>query len=144
MCSPDAYFSALANPIVIGAVLINFSGVVVPYSQIKAFWRYWLYYLNPFTYLIQGLLQPVVWDLEIHCKLSELTNVLLLPSTSCGEYMADFLSENSGYVVDPGNTTSCDYCPYKVGGDYLKTININGPSYGWRGVSCPHMSKVTS
>lgn len=134
-CSPNAYFSALANPIIIGAILINFSGVVVPYSQIKAFWRYWLYYLNPFTYLMQGLLQPVVWDLEIECKPSELTDVPLPPSTSCGEYMAEFLGDNSGYVVDPEATASCEYCPYKTGADYLRTININGPEYGWRGVS---------
>jgi hypothetical protein len=40
--SPNAYFAALANPIVIGAFLINFCGVVVPYSQITAFWRYWM------------------------------------------------------------------------------------------------------
>ena len=109
--------------------------MVVPYSQIKAFWRYWLYYLNPFTYLMQGLLQPVVWDLDIECEPSELTNVPLPSSMSCGEYMGDFLRENSGYVVDPAATASCEYCPYKKGADYLKTVNINGPEYGWRGVS---------
>jgi hypothetical protein len=40
--SPNAYFAALANPIIIGAFLINFCGVVVPYAQIQAFWRYWV------------------------------------------------------------------------------------------------------
>jgi ATP-binding cassette subfamily G (WHITE) protein 2 (SNQ2) len=40
--SPNAYFAALANPIIIGAFLINFCGVTVPYAQIQAFWRYWV------------------------------------------------------------------------------------------------------
>jgi ATP-binding cassette subfamily G (WHITE) protein 2 (SNQ2) len=45
--SPNAFFAALANPIIIGGALINFCGVVVLYSQIQAFWRYRMYYLDP-------------------------------------------------------------------------------------------------
>lgn len=109
----------------------------MPYSQIKAVWRYWIYYLNPFTYMMYGLLQPVVWDLKIQCEESELTNIPLPPSMTCGAYMADFLAENSGYIVSPNSTTSCAYCPYNTGADYLKTININSPHDGWKGVSKP-------
>jgi ATP-binding cassette subfamily G (WHITE) protein 2 (SNQ2) len=63
--SPNAFFAALANPIIIGGALINFCGVVVLYSQIQAFWRYRMYYLDPSTYLIGGLLEPVVWDVGV-------------------------------------------------------------------------------
>lgn len=45
--SPNEYFAALANPLIIGAVLINFCGVVVPYEQLQMFWRDWLYWINP-------------------------------------------------------------------------------------------------
>lgn len=38
--SPNAVFAALVNPLVI-SVLVTFSGVLVPYPQITAFWRYW-------------------------------------------------------------------------------------------------------
>jgi ATP-binding cassette subfamily G (WHITE) protein 2 (SNQ2) len=48
--------------------------------------------------------------------------------------MADFLSSNAGYVLDPNNSTSCEYCEYTTGADYLKTMNINERYYGWRGV----------
>ena len=45
--SPNELFAALANPVIIGAGMINFCGVVVPYNQIVAFWRYWIYWINP-------------------------------------------------------------------------------------------------
>lgn len=124
----------MVNPIIIGAILINFSGVVVPYSEIQPFWRYWLYYLNPFTYLTQSLLEPVVWSLQIQCKNDELTSFQIPDGLTCGEYMAEFLSSNPGYVVNPNDTTSCAYCSYANGSDYLKTLNINGSYTGWRGV----------
>jgi hypothetical protein len=43
--APNAVFASLANPLIIG-VLISFCGVLVPYAQIQAFWRYWVYWMN--------------------------------------------------------------------------------------------------
>ncbi|KAJ8132750.1 hypothetical protein O1611_g874 [Lasiodiplodia mahajangana] len=129
--SPNAYFAALANPLIVGT-LIQFCGVFVPYSHLQAFWRYWLYYLNPFNYLVGGLLVPVAWDTEVQCKASELTSIPLPPNTTCGDYMADFLSQYPGYVTDAGNTTMCSYCPYSTGADYLRTLNFQERYYGWR------------
>lgn len=142
--SPDAYFAALANPIIIGAGLINFCGVVVPYSQINVFWRSWLYWLDPFTYLIGGLLEPVVWDVQIQCKPEELTQIRLPSGSTCGDYMADFLSTNAGYVVDPSNSTMCDFCEYSTGADYLRTLNINERYYGWRDVGITALFCISS
>ena len=133
--SPNAFFAALANPIILGAALINFCGVVVPYEQIQAFWRYWLYWIDPFTYLVQGLLTPVTWHVQVQCKLDELTYIPLSSGTTCGDYLAPFLADNAGYLVDEGNTTMCAYCEYSTGADYLRTMNIKGAYYGWRSVS---------
>ncbi|KAL3447825.1 hypothetical protein BJX65DRAFT_317949 [Aspergillus insuetus] len=52
---PNAIFAALANPLILGTI-IAWYGVLVPYSPIIVFWRYWLYYLNPFTYVTGSLL----------------------------------------------------------------------------------------
>ena len=38
--APNAVFASLVNPLLIGT-LISFCGVLVPYSQIQEFWRYW-------------------------------------------------------------------------------------------------------
>lgn len=43
--APNAVFASLANPLIIG-VLVSFCGVLVPYAQITAFWRYWIYWMN--------------------------------------------------------------------------------------------------
>ncbi|KAI1757888.1 putative ABC multidrug transporter [Xylaria castorea] len=141
--SPNAYFAALANPLIVGT-LIQFCGVFVPYSQIVPFWRYWLYYLNPFNYLVGGLLVPVAWDTEVQCKANELTSIPLPPDTTCGDYMAEFLSQYPGYVTDAGNTTMCAYCPYSTGADYLRTLNFNERYYGWRDVGITALFCISS
>ncbi|KAH7230842.1 ABC multidrug transporter [Fusarium solani] len=142
--SPNEYFAALANPLIIGAALISFCGVVVPYSLIPTFWRYWIYWLDPFTYLIGGLLEPVVWDVKVQCRPEEVTSIPLPENTTCGDYMADFLSENAGYVVDAGSTSSCDYCAYSTGADYMKSMNINASYYGWRDVGITALFCISS
>ena len=38
--TPNAVFASIINPLVI-VTLVSFCGVVVPYSQIQPFWRYW-------------------------------------------------------------------------------------------------------
>jgi ATP-binding cassette subfamily G (WHITE) protein 2 (SNQ2) len=39
--APNAIFAALINPLLIGT-LVSFCGVLVPYSQIQPFWKYWV------------------------------------------------------------------------------------------------------
>ena len=94
-----------------------------------------MYWLDPFTYLVQGLLTPVTWDVKVQCNPEELTYIPLQSNTTCGEYLGSFLAENAGYVVDQANTTMCAYCEYSTGADYLRTMNIQGRYYGWRSVS---------
>jgi ABC-type multidrug transport system permease subunit len=38
--APNAVFASLVNPLVI-TTLVSFCGVMVPYSQIEPFWKYW-------------------------------------------------------------------------------------------------------
>ncbi|KAI8622996.1 multidrug resistance protein CDR1 [Xylariaceae sp. FL1651] len=141
--SPNAYFAALANPLIVGT-LIQFCGVFVPYSHITPFWRYWLYYLNPFNYLLGGLLVPVSWDVGVQCHANELTTIPLPPNTTCGDYMAEFLSEYSGYVTDAANTSTCSYCPYSTGSDYLRGLNFNERYYEWRDVGITSLFCISS
>ena len=128
------------NPVLIGAGLISFCGVVVPYDAMQPFWKFWLYYLDPFHYLVGGLLGPVIWDVDVKCHQDELTSINAPVGQTCGEYMAEFLSQNAGYVTNPNDTGSCGYCAYSTGAQYAKTFNINEKYYGWRDVSCPMSS----
>lgn len=123
------------NPVLIGAGMISFCGVVVPYSQMQPFWRYWMYYLDPFTYLVGGLLGEVLWDVKVHCEPSEWVNFDAPPGQTCGEYMANFLSEQAGYLMDSNATSTCSFCQYSTGADYAKTFNLKEKYYSWRDVS---------
>ncbi|CRG90900.1 ABC multidrug transporter, putative [Talaromyces islandicus] len=131
--APNEYFAAIMNPVIIGAGLISFCGVVVPYSQMQAFWRYWIYYLDPFTYLVGGLLGEVLWDVKVECAASELVHFSVSSlNQTCGQYMADFLATGTGYLVDPLSTSICSFCQYQTGADYAKTFNLKEKYYSWR------------
>ncbi|CAI6339603.1 unnamed protein product [Periconia digitata] len=142
--APNEFFASLMNPIIIGAGLISFCGIVIPYSQITAFWRYWIYWLDPFTYLVGGLLTQLLWDVKIECKPNELTTIPIPNGSTCGAYMSSFLAENAGYVVDPNSMTACEYCPYKYGSEYAKTLNLNEKYYGWRDVGITFLFCISS
>ncbi|GFF84984.1 brefeldin A resistance protein [Aspergillus udagawae] len=129
--APNEYFAAVMNPVLLGAGLVSFCGVVVPYSEMQPFWRYWLYYLDPFTYLVGGLLGEVLWDVQVRCEPSELVRFSAPVGQTCGEYMAAFLAEKPGYLVD-GNATACEFCQYSTGADYARTFNLKERYYSWR------------
>ncbi|KKK25725.1 ABC drug exporter AtrF [Aspergillus rambellii] len=130
--APNEYFAAITNPIVIGAGMITFCGVVVPYGNMQPFWRYWMYYLDPFNYLVGGLLTEVLWDVEVKCSPSEYVQFSAPAGQTCGEYMADFLAQHSGYLLDANATTTCSFCQFSKGADYAKTFNLQEKYYGWR------------
>jgi ABC-type multidrug transport system permease subunit len=118
---------------------VSFCGVVVPYAAMQPFWKYWLYYLDPFNYLIGGLLGTIVWDVQVKCKSEEFTSFNPPAGQTCGGYMADFLGSNTGYVENGNATSACRYCPYETGADYARTFNLNEKYYAWRDVSGPSL-----
>ncbi|KAJ5101248.1 hypothetical protein NUU61_003470 [Penicillium alfredii] len=130
--APNEYFAAVMNPVLIGAGMISFCGVVVPYSQMQPFWRYWIYYLDPFTYLVGGLLGEVLWDVKVACEPSEYVRFSAPSGQTCGEYMAEFLASQAGYLLDKNATKTCSFCKYSSGADYAKSFNLTEKYYSWR------------
>ncbi|CAG9946232.1 unnamed protein product [Clonostachys rosea f. rosea IK726] len=131
--TPNAVFASLVNPLVI-TTLVSFCGVMVPYSQIQPFWRYWMYYVDPFNYLMSSLLMFTTWDKPVHCEPDELAVFDPSPNMTCGEYLADYQAGmGSGTnLLNPGAMASCEVCQYSAGEDYLRTLNLNAEYYGWR------------
>ncbi|PGH26589.1 hypothetical protein AJ80_01718 [Polytolypa hystricis UAMH7299] len=130
--APNEYFAATMNPIIIGAGMISFAGIVVPYGKMNVFWRYWIYWLDPFNYLISGLLGGVLWDVKVQCKPEEMVQIPVPGGQTCGEYMAKFLETGAGYVLDASDMGSCAYCPFETGSEYAKTLNWAEKYYSWR------------
>lgn len=131
--APNAVFASLINPLLIGT-LVSFCGVLVPYAQITAFWRYWMYYLNPFNYLMGALLVFVDFDKPIRCKESEFAIFNPPDGQTCAAYLAPYLAGpgSRNNLTNPDATSGCRVCEYTRGSDYLYTVNLKDYYYGWR------------
>lgn len=115
------------------SILVTFSGIMIPYASITAFWRYWLYYMDPFTYLMQGLLTFPIWNEPVKCKPYEYGSVDPPAGQTCGQYFEAFLQRATGYVNNPDATSNCEYCGYAKGSEYLASMNITRKIDGWKG-----------
>jgi ABC-type multidrug transport system ATPase subunit/ABC-type multidrug transport system permease subunit len=108
-----------------------FNGVIRPYAQLSVFWKYWMYYVNPSTYWIGGVLAATLDGIPITCKPSETARFTPPPGRSCASYAGAFVANSPGYFIDPDAMDLCMYCPYSSGNDYLSTLNIKA-SDKWR------------
>jgi ATP-binding cassette subfamily G (WHITE) protein 2 (SNQ2) len=111
----NAQQAALIVPIFLG-LFASFSGVLVPYAQITAFWRYWIYYLNPWTYSLGGQVFYAMRDIPVVCKAVEFAQFPAPNGQTCGEYLQPFLAQiGQGYVDNPDSTGQCRFCTYSNG-----------------------------
>ncbi|KAK7419585.1 hypothetical protein QQX98_003176 [Neonectria punicea] len=130
-CAPNAVFASLLNPLLVGA-LVSFCGILVPYQQIVAFWRYWMYYLNPTTYLVGSVLTFVIFDADVRCQDHELALFDPPLNSTCIEYLDEYLTESGANLLNPQASSACKVCPYTKGNDYLRALNFHDYSYGWK------------
>ncbi|KAL1306318.1 hypothetical protein AAFC00_004397 [Neodothiora populina] len=133
--APNPVFASLVNPLFIGT-LISFCGVLVPYGQLQVFWRYWIYYINPFTYVMDSLLTFGLFDVEIICKPGEYALFDTPTGQTCASYLADYMSPSGQgsrtFLKNAEATSGCQVCQYRLGSDYLATLNIFDYYFGWR------------
>ncbi|KYK54468.1 ABC transporter [Drechmeria coniospora] len=132
--APNEVFAALVNPLLLG-ILVSFCGVLVPYQQIQAFWRYWIYYLNPFNYLMGSMLVFGLWGANVDCAEGEFAVFNPPNGTSCGAYLSRYFTQGlgaAGNLVNPGATSGCRVCPFTKAEDYLRGLNLTEYYYGWR------------
>jgi ATP-binding cassette, subfamily G (WHITE), member 2, SNQ2 len=131
--APNAVFASLVNPLIVG-ILVSFCGVLVPYAQIQAVWRSWIYYLNPFNYLMGSLLTFTVFDAPVNCADWELAVFDPPSGQTCASYLADYMAGlgSRTNLINPDATAACRVCEFRRGSDYLYTLNLKDYYYGWR------------
>ncbi|KAI9728900.1 MAG: hypothetical protein M1834_007158 [Cirrosporium novae-zelandiae] len=131
ICSFAPSFTVISNILPFFFVIFSlFNGVVKPYRQLSVFWRYWLYYLNPSTYWIGGVLSATLKDIQITCTDAEAAHFTPPEGQSCFDYAGAFATSAGGYLLNPDNTTDCAYCPYSSGTQYLTSLNLE-PKDKW-------------
>lgn len=131
ICAFAPSFTVISNVLPFFFVTFSlFNGVVRPFSQLPVFWRYWMYYINPSTYWIGGVLAATLKGLPVSCTSEETGHFDPPPGQTCSSYAGTFAQSAGGYLVDPNATADCQYCPYSTGDQYLATLNIS-PSDKW-------------
>ncbi|KAH7089188.1 multidrug resistance protein CDR2 [Paraphoma chrysanthemicola] len=143
--SPSAVFASLVNPLVI-TTLVSFCGLMVPYSQIEPFWRYWIYYLDPYNYLMGSLLVFAAWSGEVTCKPSELAVFDPPANQTCGQYLTAY---KQGFgagtnLLNPDAVSNCEVCQVTSGADFLRAFNLNEEYYGWRNAGILVLFSISS
>ena len=130
--APNPTFAALVNPLVI-STLVLFCGIFVPYTQMNIFWKYWMYYLNPFNYVVSGMLTFGMWDADVVCSDGELARFDPTNGT-CAEYLSDYMAGGGWRVnlINPDATSQCEVCQFTEGSDFLFGLNITDYVVGWR------------
>ncbi|KAF2206076.1 ABC drug exporter AtrF [Delitschia confertaspora ATCC 74209] len=132
ICAFAPSFTVISNVLPFFFVMFSlFNGVVRPYSQLSVFWKYWLYYLNPSTYWVGGVLAATLHGQPVKCTVTETVKFTTPFGQTCSSYASAFLSSAAGYLVNPSAMGECQYCPYSSGDDYLSTLNIRADEK-WR------------
>ncbi|KAK5221115.1 ATP-binding cassette transporter snq2 [Exophiala xenobiotica] len=132
ICAFAPSFTVISNVLPFFFVILGiFNGVVRPYPQLPVFWKYFVYWLNPSTWWISGVLAATLRNLPIQCREGESTLFNAPPGQTCQGYAGEFVrSVGQGYVQATANGT-CAYCPYASGEEYLATLSIR-PDQKWR------------
>lgn len=133
ICAFAPSFTVISNVLPFFFVMFGlFNGVVRPYVSLPVFWRYWVYYLMPSTYWVGGVMAATLRDIQVTCAPGETALFNPPPGQTCGQYASAFVTTaGQGYLTNPDATSSCGYCQYRNGVEYMKTLNVE-PSDKWK------------
>ncbi|KAK4987561.1 ATP-binding cassette transporter snq2 [Elasticomyces elasticus] len=103
--------------------VICFCGTVVPPAAIPTFWRSWVYWANPFHYMLEGMVGVAAHNLPVVCGVNEFARFLPPPGQSCQSYVAPYIAQAGGYVQN-GTGGLCELCQYANGNEYSSRLSI--------------------
>ncbi|CAD6503294.1 BgTH12-02961 [Blumeria graminis f. sp. triticale] len=127
--TPSPFIAGFINPFVM-ITLSLFCGVTIAPTQLPRFLQ-WLYQLDPFTRLVGGMIVTELHGRTVTCQSSELNRFTAPLGQTCGTYMKSFFQNGgNGYLVND-NSSSCEYCAYKVGQEFYKNLLLDF-SNRWR------------
>ncbi|KAJ8113402.1 hypothetical protein ONZ43_g5165 [Nemania bipapillata] len=83
-----------------------FCGILVTPDALPRFWIF-MYRISPQTYLMNGLVLAGLANTEINCSPTDALQIDMLPNnaTSCGSYLAEYVTTHGGYVINPEAAT---------------------------------------
>lgn len=98
-------------------------------KALPGFWIF-MYYVSPFTYLVDGMLSTGLANTEIKCSDIELRTLQPAGNQNCSAYLTPYFDFAGGYLEkDEGN--NCTLCPQLKTNKYLAALNSDY-SHRWR------------
>ncbi|KAL8801081.1 MAG: hypothetical protein Q9182_004720 [Xanthomendoza sp. 2 TL-2023] len=127
ICAFAPSFTVISNVLPFFFVMFSlFNGVIRPYAQLPTFWKYWMYYLNPSTYWIGGVLAATLPTVPVDCAPQEAAYFNPPDGQTCSQYASAFITQvaKRGYLLNPDARSACAYCPYRTGEEYIALLNV--------------------
>ena len=128
--SPDVPSASMINSNLFAAMLL-FCGILQPREKMPGFWKRFMYNVSPFTYVVQSLVAPIVQGKKVVCGRNEFAVMDPPEGQTCGEYLSTYIEDNTGYLTNPNDTQSCQYCPYSYQQEVVARFNVKWV-YRWR------------
>ncbi|KAJ6088336.1 ABC multidrug transporter atrF [Penicillium sp. IBT 16267x] len=128
ICAFAPSFTVISNVLPFFFVMVNlFNGIVRPYAEYPVFWKYWMYYVNPVTWWLRGVLSAILPSVQVTCAEAETTKFTPPSGMTCGQYASDYVQNiaRQGYLVDPSSTSECQYCAFSNGSEYMRQLNVH-------------------
>ncbi|RDB26885.1 Brefeldin A resistance protein [Hypsizygus marmoreus] len=129
--SPNTEIAALIFVLLFSFAII-FNGVLQPFRQLG--WWKWMYHVTPYTYLIEGLLGQAIGHQTLECSPIEFVSLNPPPGQTCGEYMQPYIRGAGGYLTNPDDTTSCNFCSVLESDTFLAASFNIFYSHRWRNI----------
>ena len=82
-----------------------------------------MYYLSPFTYLLEGFLGVALHNRPVICASNEFARFTPPPGQKCQSYTKAFIAKAGGYVQD-GMSGMCEFCQHANGDELTRGFNV--------------------
>ncbi|ANB15927.1 ATP-binding cassette transporter SNQ2 [Sugiyamaella lignohabitans] len=112
---------------------VNYCGVPQRPNLMTGLYRF-LYRVSPLSYFVQAYSIAFFHELPVVCKPQEYTVFSTIAGKTCQEYAGPFIAANGGYLANPDSTSTCQYCQFAVGDEFMHANLSTGIGDKWRNV----------
>ncbi|KAM3082547.1 Multidrug resistance protein [Clarireedia jacksonii] len=117
---------------VVFLLLLMFCGIIIVPTAQPLVWML-LHHLSPFTYLVDGILSVGLAGVTVQCSDLELLHFEPVAKSTCGSYMASYIRNVGGYLVNPSATSNCAFCAIKDSKEFIASTTMSY-THRWQNV----------
>ncbi|KAF4551718.1 ABC-2 type transporter-like protein 5 [Elsinoe fawcettii] len=107
-----------------------FCGIPASAEMMPGFWVF-VYRASPLRYFAEGMGGAALGGREVRCAEGEVARFKAPEGATCGAYMARWVGEWGGYVLDPEGRGECGFCSVGKGEEVLRGYGMDA-GRGWR------------